>query len=278
MNIKEVEQRTGLPRSVIRFYEREGLIDPQRNALNSYREYAQEDVDRLIRIAFLRTLDIPIEDIRRVIAGKIPLGEAAGAQLDALCDKEKDVARAIRICERLESDAPERFDDLDVARYTGETESYVKQYRSALLEDCGRFALWFGSDACWMALVIAGTLLASIVFPKLPEMIPVQWNAGEVTASAPRGVIFAYPLAGVVLKLLFGGRIAALCRNCLGAVGERIAPYAVNGLCLIALCLEAFTVLFLNGAASSVEAAVFLAIAAVIAILALALRAGAVKK
>ena len=30
MTIKEVEQRTGLPRSVVRFYEKEGLIAPRR--------------------------------------------------------------------------------------------------------------------------------------------------------------------------------------------------------------------------------------------------------
>ena len=141
MNIKEVESRTGLPRSVIRFYEREGLVSPQRNAQNSYREYAQEDVERLIRIAFLRTLDIPIEDIRRVIMGDAHLADVAGAQLKALCEKEKDLARAIRICAQLESDAPERLDDLHVSGYTGETEAYVKQYRRVLMEDCERFAI-----------------------------------------------------------------------------------------------------------------------------------------
>ena len=45
MTIKEVEQRTGLPRSVIRFYEKEGLIAPQRNEENRYRAYSQADVD-----------------------------------------------------------------------------------------------------------------------------------------------------------------------------------------------------------------------------------------
>ena len=272
MNIKEVEQRTGLPRSVIRFYEREGLIDPQRNVQNSYREYAQEDVDRLIRIAFLRTLDMPIEEIRRVIMGKIPLGEAAGEQLKALCEKEKDVARAIRICMQLESDAPGRFDDLDVSGYTGEAEDYVKQYRSVLLEDCERFALWFAKDDCWMALVMAGTLIASIVFPKLPDMIPVQWNAGEVTGTAPRGVLFAYPLLMLAIRFLLGGRIRTLCRNALGASGERIAPYAVNGLCLLMLCLEAFTVLYLFGTVSSVEAAIFIVCAFVLGVILVAMR------
>lgn len=93
MNIKEVESRTGLPRSVIRFYEREGLVSPQRNAQNSYREYAQEDVERLIRIAFLRTLDIPIEDIRRVIMGDAHLADVRARSLKR-CVKRKRIWRA----------------------------------------------------------------------------------------------------------------------------------------------------------------------------------------
>ena len=272
MNIKEVESRTGLPRSVIRFYEREGLVSPQRNAQNSYREYAQEDVERLIRIAFLRTLDIPIEDIRRVIMGDAHLADVAGAQLKALCEKEKDLARAIRICAQLESDAPERLDDLHVSGYTGETEAYVKQYRRVLMEDCERFAIWFAGDDCWMALVIVGTLLASIVFPKLPDVIPVQWSAGEVTGTAPRGALFAYPLLMLVIRFLLGGRIRMLCRNAFAVWGERIAPYAVNGLCLLMLCLEAFTVLYLFGTVSSVEAAIFIVCAFVLGVILVAMR------
>ena len=44
MTIKEVEQITGLTRSNIRFYEKEKLISPERNANNGYREYSEEDI------------------------------------------------------------------------------------------------------------------------------------------------------------------------------------------------------------------------------------------
>lgn len=39
MTIKEAEERTGLARSNIRFYEKEGLVQPERNPQNGYREY-----------------------------------------------------------------------------------------------------------------------------------------------------------------------------------------------------------------------------------------------
>lgn len=37
MTIKDVEERTGLSRSNIRFYEKEKLIEPSRNESNGYR-------------------------------------------------------------------------------------------------------------------------------------------------------------------------------------------------------------------------------------------------
>lgn len=38
MTVKEVEERTGLPRANIRYYESEGLIHPARGQ-NGYRDY-----------------------------------------------------------------------------------------------------------------------------------------------------------------------------------------------------------------------------------------------
>lgn len=45
MTIKEVEEKTGLTRSNIRFYEKENLIFPERNEKNGYREYSQKDLE-----------------------------------------------------------------------------------------------------------------------------------------------------------------------------------------------------------------------------------------
>lgn len=45
MKIKEVEQRTGISSANIRFYEKEGLLNPRRSKENNYRDYAQQDVE-----------------------------------------------------------------------------------------------------------------------------------------------------------------------------------------------------------------------------------------
>ncbi len=67
MTIKEVEEQTGLTRSNIRFYEREKLIEPTRNDKNGYRDYSESDIKNIKKIAYLRTLEISIEDIRNII-------------------------------------------------------------------------------------------------------------------------------------------------------------------------------------------------------------------
>lgn len=67
MNIKEAAKRTGLTKKAIKYYEGEGLIQPKKNPENNYREYSQEDLTRLNLIAAMRMLEIPVEEIRRVI-------------------------------------------------------------------------------------------------------------------------------------------------------------------------------------------------------------------
>ena len=49
MKINEVEKLLGIPMATIRFYEKEGLLVPQRNE-NSYREYSEKDVQLLKKI------------------------------------------------------------------------------------------------------------------------------------------------------------------------------------------------------------------------------------
>ena len=61
MTIQEVEARTGLPRATVRYYEREGLLSPQRLE-NGYRDYSEDNITTLLRIKLLRELGIALED------------------------------------------------------------------------------------------------------------------------------------------------------------------------------------------------------------------------
>ncbi len=72
MKIKQVEELVGITRKNIRFYEEQGLLSPGR-AENGYREYNEADIIRLKQIKLLRTLTLPIEEIREVLQGKTSL-------------------------------------------------------------------------------------------------------------------------------------------------------------------------------------------------------------
>ena len=75
MKINEVEQLVGISKRNIRFYEKEGLLSPGRNADNGYRDYGEEDVETLRKIKLLRKLDVPLEEIRRMQQGELTLAD-----------------------------------------------------------------------------------------------------------------------------------------------------------------------------------------------------------
>ena len=68
VTIGELSQQTGVSREAIRYYERiELLPEPQRTP-NGYRQYIDEDVERLQFIRRSRALDFGIEEIREILA------------------------------------------------------------------------------------------------------------------------------------------------------------------------------------------------------------------
>lgn len=115
MNIKEMEQKTGMTRANIRFYEAEGLISPQRRE-NGYREYSAEDVDILLKIKLLRSMDISLEEIRKLQAGEESLRERAEKQAQVLSERRETLARTLTAVKLL-SEREETFDTLDASFY-----------------------------------------------------------------------------------------------------------------------------------------------------------------
>ncbi len=68
MTIKEVELVLEVPRATIRFYEKEGFLNPTRGG-NGYREYSSEELVTLKQIIVLRKLGISLSDIHDVLDG-----------------------------------------------------------------------------------------------------------------------------------------------------------------------------------------------------------------
>ena len=98
MRIGEVAQRTGLSISNIRFYEKKGLIGPDRNAQNRYREYGEEDVRRLEEIILYRKMDFTIETIADLLEHKTDVQQAMEAQIDQLEEQKQKLQGSIDLC------------------------------------------------------------------------------------------------------------------------------------------------------------------------------------
>ena len=114
MTIKDVEERTGLSRSNIRFYEKEKLIEPSRNESNGYRDYSENDVENIKKIAYLRTLGISIEDIRSIISEKVTLQEILEKQKEVLKNQITDLNKAKLMCEKMLDEESISYEKLQV--------------------------------------------------------------------------------------------------------------------------------------------------------------------
>ena len=70
MRIGEIAERTGLNISNVRFYERKGLLTPERETGSKYRDYSEEDVNRIKKILLYRKMGIPVDTIYLILKDK----------------------------------------------------------------------------------------------------------------------------------------------------------------------------------------------------------------
>ena len=251
MTIKEVEERTGLARSNVRFYEKEKLIQPSRNERNGYRDYSKSDVENLKKIAYLRTLGISIEDIRNVIQGKESLTEILERQSERLAVQMDDLDRAKALCEQMLHDRELTYETMEVERYTGELEDYWEQNQPVFRLDTVSFLWLWGSFQTWMALTALCLLVGILFYSKLPPQIPVQWKLGIASTLARKECIFAYPVICVVIRYFLRPYLYVKVQMN-NIYGKIISEYLSNSLCFVALSTEVFNVLFVFGLAENI--------------------------
>ena len=110
LSIKEVEQLTGITKQNIRYYERQRLISPNRNPENDYREYSDKDIKQLKGIKVLRKLDMPIEEIRKLLNHDITLSDAMEFQKERLTQERDRLSDALDFCNRINESELEQFD------------------------------------------------------------------------------------------------------------------------------------------------------------------------
>lgn len=251
MTIKEVEERTGLTRSNIRFYEKEKLIEPSRNDKNGYRDYSEKDVENIKKIAYLRTLEISIEDIRNIISDKVSLTEIIEKQAATIQTQIDGLNKAKIMCERMLESGNVGFDELKIEKYVEDLETYWDDNKPVFKLDSVSFLHIWGSLITWAILTSLCLIIVVFSYTKLPAEIPIQWANGIATSVADKKFIFAYPLACICIRVLL--RPVIYVRYLMNYLyGELITEYLLNYLCFIVLSVEIFSILFVYGLIKSV--------------------------
>ncbi len=130
MTIKEMEALSGMTRANIRFYESEGLLHPTRGE-NGYRNYTQTDLQELERIRLLRTLEIPLEEIKQLRQGDRDLRRVLQEQLTVLKQTQEALSNALSLCQRIYDDGA-TYQTLDAQKYL---QQYVPESQPAVTQD-----------------------------------------------------------------------------------------------------------------------------------------------
>ncbi len=134
MKIKEVEDLIGITKANIRFYEKEGLLNPGRNEENNYREYTEEDVRSLERIKTLRLLGITIAEIKQMNDGQVPLKDVIENRLKKIREEEQNLQEIRQICNLiLENNIS--FTAVDEKMLDGRKESWKAEFERIWHED-----------------------------------------------------------------------------------------------------------------------------------------------
>jgi DNA-binding transcriptional MerR regulator len=117
MTVYELARRAGIAPHVVRYYTQRGLLDPQRNARNGYREYRELDLYRLQFICRAKTVGFTLTDIK-LILGDADRGVAPCPQVRQLVqmratENEHALAEAQRLQRRIREaiDTWERIPD-----------------------------------------------------------------------------------------------------------------------------------------------------------------------
>ena len=236
MTIKEVEELSNMTRANIRFYEKEGLITPQRDP-NGYRNYTEQDVDILKRIRLLRTVHLGLEEIRSLSEKESELTDVLLVHLRTLKKEQKDLEQSRVICEQLCKDraAYESFDAEHYFNFLNKAPSEIpaeleadslpkvtapwKRYFARLIDETIYLIFWhmilslgfhMNIRQTGLAFVVIGTIMQSVLLLLVePVMLsrfgttPGKFLFGfRVSAESGARLTWreAYDRTGIVLK------------------------------------------------------------------------------
>ena len=118
MRIGEAARLSGLEASAIRFYETGGIVPMPKRTGAGYRDYTADDVELLRFVRRLRSLEMPLDDVREIVGlradGQAPCATVRSAlarEAAAIDQRIEDLGRLRDELARLQTAAGQITDD-----------------------------------------------------------------------------------------------------------------------------------------------------------------------
>lgn len=121
MKINELAERTGMASKTIRYYEDIGLLPEAHRSPNGYRNYGENDVERIVFIRRCRELQIPLDELKVLVRLQMDK-QAPCAEIDQIIrDQLEKIRSTIQELMRLEESLNElaqccRYDTVSECR------------------------------------------------------------------------------------------------------------------------------------------------------------------
>ena len=102
MRIQDLSHKTGVSAKTIRYYEEIGLLPAPSRTENNYRQYDEQDVERLRLVAGARRLDLPLEEIQEILDLRDHREAPCRVLLERLEQKADEIAERILALKQME--------------------------------------------------------------------------------------------------------------------------------------------------------------------------------
>lgn len=102
MKIKDLSRLTGLSAKTIRYYESIGVLSAPPRTANGYRDYSEEDVERVRFVAGIRSLDLSLEEVKELLALQDRREAPCRTLLNLIQQKADQIKTRIRLLKKME--------------------------------------------------------------------------------------------------------------------------------------------------------------------------------
>ena len=201
MKINEVEALVNITKKNIRFYEEQGLLSPQRNTENGYRNYSEEDVQTLRQIKLLRKLGVPIEEIRQMLLGVHTLSDGMRRHLISLEREKQNLEHSISFCRNLQV-MDTSISSLEIERFLNEMDELEKKGTTFKNKQTSDIRIRYVAPSVITLMMIA--LISAFI-------VLIVWGYTSSPADAPP-LWFLWICIGVCLALGIGVVLALIQR------------------------------------------------------------------